>query len=314
VKASPHPTQLTHHLPIQPHTTIVQKQSQSPNNQSSGANDSFDQKCLDPWRPLHHLLVSYCCETNDPSTPLLCQRNTCSDGTERSLFGERSLDRAWCCSLYTVHTLTMTSALFPYGHGDASDSDSEYENPHMRGGPERSVGIDDGQGQPKRFDPRAPSTKRESFRRSISSWGRSSFSMSTNRLSVNRMSFMPSKVRKVLDEKDKKEKGHVVPRLLLCALAVGLLWSTSLIICKELVVNVIPRPTTDYVLAKAEVAFDLTTLNKNGYKDCAVEKQALCERRYLKSAKDETDRLEEIRKRNWERLATYRYVVLTCDW
>jgi hypothetical protein len=120
-----------------------------------------------------------------------------------------------------------------------------------------------------------------------------------------RLSYLPSTMRRYVKKKEKKGSGHVLERIILCGVAVILLWTTSLLVAKEIVVRVIPRPEVDTVKVKVEAAITLTDTLQKGHKDCADEKLSTCDIAYLKDLKDENDRVEAIRTANYVTLATY---------
>jgi hypothetical protein len=120
-----------------------------------------------------------------------------------------------------------------------------------------------------------------------------------------RLSYLPSGVRRYVQKKEKKGSGHVIERMILCAIAVVLLWTTSLLVAKEIVVRVIPRPEVSAVRSKVERAADLTGQVQSGYKDCANEKVSQCDAKFEKDVNEENERNDKIRIANYVTLSRY---------
>lgn len=186
----------------------------------------------------------------------------------------------------------------PYAFGDSSD-ESDAEQPASPA-PQR-VGSFNGLSRAisKRFAPRAPAARTE--RRDT----RSDSDDSEDSRLERRLSYLPPTVRRYVKKKEKKGKGHVVERIILCAVAVILLWTTSLLVAREIVVRVIPRPAVDEVRVKVDRAIELTDILQVGYKACADEKVSICMTAYERDLKTENDRVEAIRTANYVTLSQY---------
>jgi len=108
-------------------------------------------------------------------------------------------------------------------------------------------------------------------------------------------------------------KKHACERAFMCAVAVSLLWMTSLVVAQELVQAFIPTPATSEVISAAEAMFDATEAQKAAYEDCAIDQAITCRANYESSLQRELSRVGNISSLIEENLEEIKNELINCS-
>lgn len=80
------------------------------------------------------------------------------------------------------------------------------------------------------------------------------------------------------------ERSHKIERACVCALAVSLLWATSLVVAQSLVASFIPSPTYDDVYASGVALLNVSEVQRTKYGVCAEGNAYSCETKYTQQS------------------------------
>ncbi|GBG26213.1 Hypothetical Protein FCC1311_024342 [Hondaea fermentalgiana] len=108
-------------------------------------------------------------------------------------------------------------------------------------------------------------------------------------------------------------KKHACERAFMCALAVSLLWLTSLVVAKEVTHLFIPTPTQATVSDSTERMFEITQDQRAAYKACATEVSEECTISFARDKTNEEDRIRTIQTAIEDRLEEIKDEVILCS-
>lgn len=108
-------------------------------------------------------------------------------------------------------------------------------------------------------------------------------------------------------------KKHACERACMCALAVSLLWITSLVVCQEVTHAFISTPTQTSVVESYERLSSVTLSQRSAYKTCATEAATDCRTAYTRDTDAEDERVLTVQNTLAARLQTIKAEVLACS-
>lgn len=108
-------------------------------------------------------------------------------------------------------------------------------------------------------------------------------------------------------------KKHACERAFMCALAVSLLWLTSLVVAKEVTHLFIPVPTMQSVDDSVTLMTDNTKAQRTAYQDCATRVAEVCEADFNADTTAESSRLAAVQSAIEEHIASIKSEVVYCS-
>ncbi|GBG26227.1 Hypothetical Protein FCC1311_024482 [Hondaea fermentalgiana] len=108
-------------------------------------------------------------------------------------------------------------------------------------------------------------------------------------------------------------KKHACERAFMCALAVSLLWLTSLVVAKEVTYYFIPTPTEASVEYSVEQSVQVTKDQRVAYEECATEVLASCEATFTRDDTAELERIQIIQEAIAEELERIKDEIVACS-
>lgn len=112
--------------------------------------------------------------------------------------------------------------------------------------------------------------------------------------------------------KRKVSEKRALPRLLLCALAVSLLWATSLAVCRGVMNSLLNSPDFATLQNTIDTLEAFVTTQSDSYKDCVDELFASCDEDFQQTQLAENARVSSEQKRNLESLKVYDGIKSIC--
>ena len=115
------------------------------------------------------------------------------------------------------------------------------------------------------------------------------------------------------DVKNESDCGKLINRLLMCCVAVCLLWMTTLQVSVAIVSQQIPVPTMDSVIDSCSFAYSVIEVQRDHYIACVDRQLSVCEDQYNKAYRTESDRVAHAEVSNSILAQSFRSVVNNCS-